>query len=159
MQNIQLVCLGRLKEDYLRAAFAEYEKRLLPLVKLTVIELAAERLPDDPSKAQIDAALKKEAAAILSLPSLGYLCALCLEGKEMTSEDFSRTLSSLGASGKNRITFVIGSSYGLDSTVKARADLLLSFSKMTFPHQLMRVLFAEQLYRACQIGKGSKYHK
>ncbi len=143
----------------MRAAFSEYEKRLKPFVKLTVIELAAEKLPDDPSKAQIDAALKKEAAAILSLPSSGYLCALCVEGKEMASEDFSRMLSSLAADGKSRVSFIIGSSYGLDGSVKERADLLLSFSKMTFPHQIMRVMLAEQIYRACLISKGGKYHK
>lgn len=160
MQNIDIICLGKLKEHYLCEAANEYIKRLSPYCKLTITELAAQRLPDDPSKAQIDAALSAEAKTVLSrLPQNAYIYALCIEGKQLSSEELSKSVQTAFVNGKSSAAFVIGSSYGLDESVKNRADFLLSFSKMTFPHQLMRIILLEQIYRSYQIDKGGKYHK
>lgn len=160
MQHIQIICVGKLKENYLTDAVLEYSKRLSPYCRLTIKELPAEKLSLNPSLSEISAALKREADAILSsIAPLAYTFALCIEGKQVSSEVFSEKLSSLSLTGKSSVTFIIGSSYGLDITVKKRADFLLSLSKMTFPHQLFRVMLLEQLYRAYQINKGGKYHK
>lgn len=114
----------------------------------------------EPSRAQIDAALRAEAKLLLpEIPANAYVYALCIEGKERSSEQFSLELSDIGLSGKSQVVFVIGSSYGLAEEVKQRADAKLSLSKMTFPHQLARVMLLEQLYRAYMIERGGKYHK
>lgn len=160
MQNIHIVCIGKLKERYFADASAEYTKRLSSYCKLTVTELTAHRLPENPSKAQIESSLKKESSSILAaIPSSAYIYALCVEGEQLSSEQLAKALPALSLNGKNCAAFIIGSSYGLDESVKKRADFLLSLSKMTFPHQLTRVMLLEQLYRAYQIDKGGKYHK
>ncbi len=159
MLRVTLITLGRLKEPYLREAVSEYTKRLQSLCRLEVIELSPAPLPDRPSAAQIDAALEAEARKIEEkLPSGAKLIPLCIEGKLLSSEDFSARLESAGMEGGS-IAFVIGSSYGLSDRIKRRADLRLSLSPMTFPHQLARVLLLEQIYRGLKILAGGTYHK
>ena len=160
MQKVTLLCVGKLKEKFYADACAEYRKRLTRYCKLDVIELAEERLPDDPSPAQIDAALAKEADAIAEkLPRGGAVIALCVEGGPMSSEQLSDALARYAAQGISQVTFLIGGSFGLYERVKQKADLLLSMSPMTFPHHLARVMLLEQIYRAYQIAGGTKYHK
>ena len=145
MVRITLVCVGKLKEEYLRSGTQEYLKRLSRFAKVEVKELA-ER-----------ATLQEEAESILRA-CRGRVFALAVEGKQYSSEEFAATLQSSIDRGEE-ITFVIGSSCGLDGSVKKRADALVSFSRLTFPHQLMRLIFLEQLYRAFMIGSGAEYHK
>lgn len=160
MLNIKLICLGKLKEQYLRDMCAEYIKRLGGYCKFTLHELTPERLPDDPSPAQITAALQKESKQILSLITpADKVMAMCIEGKMMSSEALSQKLESFALGGSGSVVFVIGSSFGLDPAVKGRADVRLSMSPMTFPHQLARAMLLEQIYRALSISAGSKYHK
>lgn len=160
MLNIQLICVGRLKEDYLRMAAAEYQKRLGAFCRLTVTELAPARLPENPNAAQIAAALADEGKRILALltPQTGVI-ALCIEGKLLSSEALSETMQSFAVGGTGSLAFIIGGSHGLDPAVKQRARLRLSMSPMTFPHQLARVMLLEQIYRAFMIASGGKYHK
>ncbi len=145
MIKVTLVCVGKLKEGYLRDACAEYQKRLSRFCKLDIKELSERRSP------------KEEAEDILK-ELRGYTVVLAIEGKTRSSEEFSEDMKAVFDRG-GEMTFVIGSSCGLDQSVKDRADLLLSFSKMTFPHQLFRVLLLEQIYRAFMIQSGAEYHK
>ncbi len=158
--QIQLLCVGKLKESFYLEATREYEKRLGTLCKLSILELQEVRLPDDPSPAQMEAALEKEAAAIFEkLPKGGALIALCIEGGPLSSEALAAKLEELAVRGASSLSFVIGGSCGLHHTVKERALLRLSMSPMTFPHHLARVMVLEQIYRAFQIQKGTRYHK
>ena len=160
MQKITLLCVGKLKEKFYLDACAEYQKRLTRHCKFELIELPEQRLGDDPSEGEIAAALNKEADAIEEkLPRGSAIVALCVEGKPMSSEQLSDTLSRYGAQGASQVTFLIGGSFGLSECVKARADLRLSMSPMTFPHHLARVMLLEQIYRAYQIQSGTRYHK
>ena len=145
MLKLNIVCVGKLKEDYLTDAVNEYVKRLSRFCKTEIIELAERNSP------------KEEAESVLRACK-GYTVALAVEGKKCSSEQFAAKVQSVFDKGES-LTFVIGSSCGLDPSVKAQADELLSFSDMTFPHQLMRVILVEQLYRAFMINSGSKYHK
>lgn len=145
MIKVNIVCVGKIKEDYLRAACAEYIKRLSRFCRLEIKELAEGKN------------LKEEAAGIIRVAK-GYKIALCVEGGQMTSPALAEKLGGLVDKG-GEITFIIGSSCGLDDSVKKQADLKLSFSQMTFPHQLMRVILLEQIYRAFMINAGSEYHK
>ena len=148
--RIQLICVGKMKEKFYIDAAAEYVKRLSAYCRLQVVELPEERLPADPSRAQIDAALEKEGAAIRGKLAPGAaLVALCVEGEEKSSEALSRLLAGWSAAGTGSLAFVIGGSYGLR----------LSMSPMTFPHHLARVMLLEQLYRCFKIDEGSSYHK
>ena len=158
--NVTVICLGKLKEDYLRAACAEYAKRLSAFCKLDIIELTPARLPDDPSQSQIDAALEDEAKRIIAKIPKGAACfAMCIEGKQYPSEKFSRLLHTAAIEGGANAVFIIGSSFGLSEMVKKMCKTRLSMSEMTFPHQLARVMLLEQIYRAFQIENGGKYHK
>ena len=160
MIHVTLICLGRLKERYLAEACQEYAKRLTPFCKHNIIELNPEPLPANPSEAQIGAALAAEGGRILQeIPGGSRVYALCIEGTQRTSEAFSAELQELAVNSTSSVTFIIGSSYGLSDAVKQRADVKLSMSRMTFPHQLARVMLLEQLYRAFQISSGGKYHK
>lgn len=160
MVNIQLLCVGKLKEKHFSAACAEYVKRLGAFCKLTVTELPEERLPESPSPAQIDAALEKEAALLLAkIPKGAKLIALCVEGTPLSSEALAAQLEKWTVEGTSSLALVIGGSVGLHPSVKARAQLRLSMSPMTFPHHLARVMVLEQLYRAFQINLGTRYHK
>ena len=158
--NITIICLGKLKEKYLKDAVQEYTKRLCAYGKVDIIELNPVRLSDNPSVQEIDNALEKEAEEIKKkLPNNSYTFALCIEGHPKSSENFAQTIKNAAIGGKSNITFIIGSSFGLSEDVKVLADNRLSFSPMTFPHQLMRVMLLEQIYRAFQINNNGKYHK
>ena len=162
--NIDIICIGKLKETYWTGAAAEYAKRLGRFCKLSVWELPESRLPDNASPAQEEAVKEAEGKSILAkIEGLGrqqaYVFALDPRGKAMRSEDFADKLAQLGLNGKSRAIFVIGGSLGLSEAVRKEADCLLSFSAMTFPHQLFRVMLLEQVYRACKINAGEKYHK
>jgi len=151
--NIKLICIGGLKESFLRDAQKEYQKRLSASCGLEIVELAAKN--DLPADRQ----LAEEGKKILEKAKNGYNIALCIEGKELTSEELAHKISALSSGGVNAVNFMIGSSYGLSEEVKAAADLKLSFSKMTFPHQLFRIMLLEQLYRAFDILGARKYDK
>ena len=160
MINVNIICIGKLKEDYLMAACAEYQKRLGAFCKLTVTELSPSKLPDNPNDAQITAALNDEAERILSKISANdAVFAMCIEGKELSSEALSAKIDELAVSGFGSICFIIGGSHGLAPQVKQRAKIRLSMSPMTFPHQLARVMLLEQIYRSFMISSGGKYHK
>lgn len=159
MMKVSLICMSSLKEKYLREASAEYCKRLSRYCRLCITELLPERLPEQPSSAQISAALEKEAGLITkAVPQNAFSVALCIEGKRMTSENFAQTVDRLSAEGRP-LALIIGSSYGLSPRIKESADLRLSLSDMTFPHQLFRIMLLEQLYRAYRINGGGSYHK
>lgn len=158
--KITLIALGTLSERAFSEAFEEYRKRFRAFGSIECIELKEKNPGDRPSPAQIEAALSAEGEAILSkIPPRAFVCAMAIEGKTMSSEAFAELLDRRMTSGTGEFCFIIGSSHGLCPQVKKRADLLLSMSPMTFPHQLARVMLAEQLYRACQILSGGKYHK
>ena len=160
MTTITIISLGTLKEEYWREALREYEKRLQPYCKLVSVQLKEEKSGSKNESAAIAEILRKEAQKIDEvLPAKAFTIAHCIEGKALSSEDFAKALEQAGTSGYSEIALIIGSSHGLSEEIKARADLKLSFSKMTFPHQLARVILAEQLYRAFQILSGGKYHK
>lgn len=159
MIKITLIALGKLKEKYLSDAVQEYKKRLSRYCNLDICEIEPVRLSDKPSEAEIKSALEKESQLILKkVPSGSKVISLCVEGKEMPSEQFAKRIEEFCAAGQN-ITFIIGSSYGLCETVKKQSDIKLSLSQMTFPHQLFRVMLLEQTYRAFKINEGSTYHK
>ncbi len=160
MIEITVVCIGKLKEQYLRDACAEYSKRLSALCKLNIVELPAERLSENPSKKEVENALTVEGKRILEkIPERSAIVSLCIEGKELSSEELSKKIFSLASQGFGSVAFVIGGSFGLSPSVKEKSLLRLSVSRMTFPHQLFRVMLLEQIYRAFQIENGSKYHK
>lgn len=156
--NINLIVVGKLKEDYLRNACAEYIKRLGRYCNFEIHEIDECRLSDSPSEKEIFSALHKEAVHIKKFAK-GFIIPMCIEGKQLTSPEISEKISSSGVNGFSTITFVIGSSYGLDPEIKQMGNLKLSMSKMTFPHQLARVMLLEQIYRSFQIIEGGKYHK
>ena len=160
MQNVNLLCVGKLKEKFYSEACAEYQKRLTRFCRLSITELAEERLPEDPSPAQIAQALAREAEAVRAkLPRGGAVIALCVEGRELSSPALAEAMQRYAALGISQLTFLIGGSFGLDEGLKASADLRLSMSPMTFPHHLARVMLLEQIYRAYQIQSGTRYHK
>ena len=158
--NVTVICLGKLKEAYLRDACAEYVKRLGAFCKIQLVELSPSKLPENPSKAQIESALEDEARRIFEKIPKGAACfAMCIEGKQYSSEKFSAILQTAGVEGGSNAVFIIGSSFGLSEKVKAACKYRLSMSEMTFPHQLARVMLLEQIYRGFQISSGGKYHK
>ena len=160
MQRVTVLCVGKLKEKFYIDAAAEYVKRLQRHCKLEIIELPEQRLPDDPSPAEIQKALRAEGDAIREkLPKGGAVIALCIEGKPCSSQELSRRMADFGVQGKTQLTFLIGGSVGLDEDLKRRADWRLSMSPMTFPHHMARIMLLEQIYRAYQIADGTKYHK
>lgn len=160
MQHIQIICVGGLKERYLKEACAEYDKRLTAFCNFTIMEVGEERLPDNPSDAQIAVTLEKEGEKILSkIPKGASVVALCIEGKKLSSEKLADFIADTAVNGVSHLVFIIGGSWGLSPAVKQRAVLRLSMSDMTFPHQLARVMLCEQIYRAFQINSGGKYHK
>lgn len=158
MLNVNLICIGKLKENYLKDACGEYLKRLGAFCKTTVFELDEYRLPDSPSQSQIDMALKDEGERILKKAEGSTIIAMCIEAKQMDSETLAQTVNELSLT-TSKISFVIGGSFGLSDEVKNKAKIKLSMSKMTFPHQLARVMLLEQIYRAFMINNGNKYHK
>ena len=160
MLNITIMTVGKIKEKYFREAIEEYTKRLSRYCKLNIIEVKDEPTPDNPSDREKAVVLEKEGARIgEKLPKNAYIVALCIEGKMQTSEELADFLQKTATEGYSDIVFVIGGSLGLWEELKKRADLRISFSKMTFPHQLMRVILLEQIYRGFNISEGGKYHK
>ena len=159
MLSVKIITVGTLKESYLREAVAEYSKRLSAFCKLSVIQLKESKLPDSPSDKEIEAALDAEAKAILSeISPRSYKIAMCVEGKQMPSEKLAATLERISGQ-TSEVCFIIGSSFGLSDKVKSAADMRLSVSELTFPHQLLRVMLLESVYRAFTITAGTKYHK
>lgn len=158
--NITILAVGKIKESFYRAAIAEYQKRLGRYCRMDIIEVADEPAPGNASPAQEDMIREKEAQRILKrLRDNSYVITLEITGKKYDSEKFAKKLENLGLSGKSQLVFIIGGSLGLHPMVSERADLKLSFSDMTFPHQLMRVILAEQIYRAFRIITKCPYHK
>lgn len=159
MANLTFITVGTLKEGYLREAVAEYKKRLSQYARVEEIELKEERIVNEDNRAEIDAALSKEADKILAaIPKEAYKIALCVEGKQYSSEELARLIGD-GCDRGGKIAFIIGSSYGLSEKVKRECDVRLSFSKLTFPHQLMKVILFESTYRSFTILNGKRYHK
>lgn len=160
MFSVTLICMGKCKEKFYMAAAEEYAKRLKAYCDFRLIELPEYRLPEDPSAAEIAGGLAKEAEAIRRvIPKGAWFCTLTPEGKQLSSGELAQTMQGVKNTGKSAACFLIGSSFGMDQSLKAQADLKLSMSKMTFPHHLARVMVLEQLYRAESIQAGSKYHK
>lgn len=160
IHRLTVACVGRLKEPWLRDACAEYAKRIGGFCRLTVTEVEEDRLPEHPSAAQITGALEAEGRRLLQkTPGSPLRVALCVEGKMLSSPELAVYLDTQAVRGKSDAVMYIGGSWGLSDSVKAAADLRLSLSLMTFPHQLARVMLLEQIYRALQISSGGKYHK
>ena len=161
MQNIDLICIGKLNAAYLAAGVAEYQKRLGAFCHFRIVELPEAPLPEKSAgPALIAKALAQEAAAVGRARRRGaYLVALCVEGQPITSEELADLLKARAGSGAGDIAFVIGSSHGLDAALKAEADARISLGRITLPHQLARLVLCEQLYRACTINANMKYHK
>ena len=160
MFEITLITMGKLKEKFYISAAAEYEKRMKGYCQFKLLELPEVRLSDNPSPAEITAALEREAQRILEkVPKGSFLCVFTPEGQILSSEEFAAKLAQTKISGKSAACFVIGSSFGMSTKVKDAADFKLSMGKMTFPHHLARIMVLEQLYRAEAIQTGSKYHK
>lgn len=158
--KITVIAVGKVKEKFFREAIAEYEKRLGRYCKLEIREAADEKTPDGASETQREQILLREGERIQRfLPEDAYVVTLEIEGRKFTSEAFAGEIERLGVSGVGHIVFVIGGSLGLHNVIKRRADLAVSFSDMTFPHQLMRVVLLEQIYRAYRIINGEPYHK
>ncbi len=160
MVNVNLICVGKLREKYLLSACSEYLKRLQPYCKVNIIEVSEHKLLDNPSASQINDAVNKEGKKIIfKIPNNSFVFSLCIEGKQLSSEEMSHYIQQRIVNGKSEFTFIIGGSWGLSKEVKDFSDLKLSMSKMTFPHQLARVILLEQIYRSFQISMSTKYHK
>ena len=157
--NINIICAGKIKEKYFTAAIAEYSKRMSRFAKFNIIELADEKIPDNASEKEEEAIKDKEGKAMLSkIKDSDYVIAMCIEGQQLDSVELSQRLERI-AMNASSIVFVIGGSLGLSDEVKKRAQLRLSFGKITRPHQLMRVVLCEQIYRAFKISRNETYHK
>ena len=158
--NIKIVCVGKLKEKYLKQGIAEYTKRLSKFCKFEIVEVADEKAPEKLSKAQIENVKKLEGERILSkIKDKEYVFALAILGKERTSEEFAAEIKNLTTYGKSDLIFVIGGSLGLSTAVLKRANTQISFGRFTLPHQLMRLVLTEQIYRVFMINSGAPYHK
>lgn len=157
--KITIVCAGKLKEKYLRDGIAEYEKRLRPYADLRTIEIIEERMKDRPSPAEKDEVLRREGERLSSqIPQGAYLIVLDVSGEEMSSEKFSARIDRLMLMGESHIAFLIGGPFGLSDELRQRADLRLSFSQFTLPHQLIRLFLMEQIYRSFKISRHEPYH-
>ena len=158
--KITILCVGKIKEKFYRDAIAEFEKRLSRYCKLEIIEVADEKTPDHAGPALEEQIKEKEGSRMEKyIPEGACVCALAIDGKQMDSVELSQKIESLGISGTSHIIFMIGGSLGMDPKLLKRADWKLSFSRMTFPHQLMRVILLEQIYRSYRIMNGEPYHK
>lgn len=158
--NIKVITVGRIKEKYFTAAIQEYSKRLSSYCKLEVIEVLDEHAPDNLSQREIDIIKEKEGERIKArIPERSYVIALVIEGRQLSSEDLAKRIEDLAIDGINNVSFIIGGSLGLSDEIIKMADFKLSFSKMTYPHQLMRVILLEQIYRSFRIIRNEPYHK
>ncbi|MBQ7293293.1 MAG: 23S rRNA (pseudouridine(1915)-N(3))-methyltransferase RlmH [Clostridia bacterium] len=159
MLNLKIITVGSLKESYLKDAVAEYTKRLSAFCNAEIVELKEYKLPDNPSQSEIAKALSEEAERISkAIPQKAYKIALCVEGKQLSSEELAAKIEEISQI-CGTVCLIIGSSHGISEALKASCDYKLSVSKLTFPHQLMRVMLLEIIYRAMNIIKGTKYHK
>lgn len=156
--KIKIIALGRLREDYWIQAFKEYKKRLSRFANIELVEIAEERIQREDSRKEVEAALEKEWEKI-ERQLEGEVIELAIDGRALDSVQLSKRLEDFALMGSSTLSFVIGSSHGLSPKLKERASLRLSFSKMTFPHQMMRVILIEQIYRVFMISEGSSYHK
>lgn len=160
MLNVTIIAAGRIRDKFYIDACTEYIKRLSAFCRLTILEIPAANLPDEPSQQQVENALKRESEQILKkIPKGALTVAMCVEGQQLSSEELARELEKSAINGTGSVCFIIGSSFGLSEDVKNHCSLRLSMSKMTFPHTLARVMLLEQLYRALSITAGLKYHK
>lgn len=158
--NINIIAVGKIKEKHTREAIAEFSKRLSRYIKLKIIEIPDERAPENLSQKEMEMVMEKEGQKIISkIPQNSFIISLVIEGKQMSSEKLSEKIEELMVDGINDISFIIGGSLGLSEEVKKLSNLKLSFSKMTFPHQLMRLILLEQIYRSFRIMKNEPYHK
>ena len=157
--RITIVCAGKIKEKYLSAGIAEFLKRLRPFAQVEIREIHEEKMPDEPSAAEKEQVLQKEGEKLLKLvPAGSYLFVLDVYGREMASEQLAARIDQLGVQGRSSLTFLIGGAFGLSKEVRAAADERLSFSQLTFTHQMVRLLLVEQIYRTFKINRGEKYH-
>lgn len=161
MIRVNIICIGKIKEKYFTDAINEYAKRLSLFCKFSIVELPEEKIrSNNPNQSQIDEVIEAEGKKILQkIGQSDYVLAMCIEGKMLSSVELSKTIDNLSVSGKSTVDFIIGGSYGLSNAVKSRADFKLSMSKMTFPHQMARMILSEQIYRAFEISTNGKYHK
>ncbi|MBC1322320.1 23S rRNA (pseudouridine(1915)-N(3))-methyltransferase RlmH [Listeria welshimeri] len=158
--NIQIITVGKLKEKYLVQGIAEYLKRLTAYAKVTIVEVPDEKAPEVLSDAEMKQVKDKEGVRILAkIPDDAHVIALAIDGKMKSSEEFATDLDKLATYGKSKVTFVIGGSLGLSEAVLKRSDEQISFGRLTLPHQLMRLVLVEQVYRAFRIVRGEPYHK
>ena len=157
--KITIACVGKIKEKYLTAGIEEFSKRLTPFCKLETLAINEERMPDNPSPAEKQQVLERETQRLLAIiPANSYVILLDVIGKQLSSPDLAAKLDELALAGNSHITFVIGGAFGYTAALRKRADLALSYSKMTFTHQMIRLLLNEQIYRAFKISRGEKYH-
>lgn len=158
--RVTILAVGKIKEPYLRDAIKEYAKRLGKYCKLEILEVADEKTPDSLSGAAAELVRKKEGERLLKiLPKEAYVITLEISGRQLTSEEFSQKIENLAVRGASHLAFVIGGSLGLGQNILEKSDFAMSFSKMTYPHQLMRVILLEQIYRSYRIANGEPYHK
>ncbi len=159
MANVSIISVGTIKEDYLKSALTEYKKRISQYARVDEISIKEEKISDEENPTQIKKALEAEGEKIISaIPEGAYKISLCIEGRSYSSEELAKIIGD-ACDTKGKIAFIIGSSHGLSSAVKDACDLRLSFSKLTFPHQLMRVILCEAIYRSFTIINHKKYHK
>ena len=158
--KITIICVGKIKEKFYQEAIKEYSKRLSRYTKLDIVEVADEKTEEQSTEVEINIVKDKEGERILkAIKDDGYVVCLAIEGKQLDSVELSEKMTNLFVTGKSHIYFIIGGSLGLSNDVLKRADMKLSFSKMTFPHQLMRVILLEQIYRGFRIMNNEPYHK
>ncbi|WP_100400476.1 23S rRNA (pseudouridine(1915)-N(3))-methyltransferase RlmH [Bacillus sp. FJAT-44742] len=158
--NITIIAVGKLKEEFMKQGIEEYHKRMTTLANVKIVEVADEKAPDQLSEKEQEQVKDKEGDRILAkIPQQAYVIVLDLKGEMLSSESLAEKLNQLALHGKSKVVFVIGGSLGISESVRRRADFLWSMSKLTFPHQLIRVIVMEQVYRAFQINRGSSYHK
>ncbi|MGE5327939.1 MAG: 23S rRNA (pseudouridine(1915)-N(3))-methyltransferase RlmH [Deltaproteobacteria bacterium] len=157
--NINIICVGKIKEAYIKAGLDEYSKRLSKYCKLNVTELQDEKVADKTSEKELEIIQKTEAERIKSALKSGCTIVLDFRGKQLKSEEFAEKIAAIGVSGQSTINFIIGGSIGLSEEIRKNADFVLSFSNLTFPHQLIRLFLYEQLFRCFKIIKGETYHK
>lgn len=157
--KITLACVGKIKEKYLTAGIDEFTKRLTPFCKLEVVSINEERMPDNPSDAEKQQVLARETQRLMAvIPENTYVILLDVIGRQLSSPELAAKMDALALEGKSHLTFVIGGAFGYTDELRRRADFALSFSKMTFTHQMIRLLLVEQIYRAFKISRGEKYH-
>lgn len=157
--KITIACVGRIKEKYLVAGIDEFSKRLTPFCKLETLSISEERMPDNPSAAEKQQVLERETQRLMAIiPDNSYVILLDVIGKQLSSPELAAKIDSLTLSGRSHLTFVIGGAFGYTDALRRRADMALSFSRMTFTHQMIRLLLVEQIYRAFKISRGEPYH-